>query len=470
MLLLTSLPPELIHHICSHLSTQDLTSLSETCVKMYTQATDPVLWENSFQLVPSYLVNEDPELFMKILNLKRFTRMRKIFLELSPSLGNELISMLFNSLMHKKNLEAVYFGECSLLSVPSDILSSFLKGIASVTFDFGTKVNDEQMQSFFNSLEEGSKVKSMYLEELNLTSIDPNTFAKAVNSLKEFSSYYIDYTDEQVNRMFEEMAEDTNLEQLVFHHKHVHYVDAQVLAKAFNNLTDLTVNLSDLPFSNDQVGEIFRQMSQKSKLEKLEVLTYSYPDLWDFSFIPPKVLAEAVKNLHELYMTDIVFSTYQICLMLEAFAKIDRKVILDLGCCDISELSLELLEEVVEKLEPNGFSRKLRYRILQLCEESVKQLKCKLNEVDIEHREVIEEIRTVRKEGKLMRMAALKSKGFTFLLQPGVSKFYQKTKYSSRCSFLKYSRYLRNPTFWRTLKLKKHARDCKMIRNIMLVI
>jgi len=466
MLLITSLPPELLQHICSHLSTQDLTSLSETCVMMYTRATDPALWENAFQLVPSYLVNEDPELFIKILNLRRFTRIRRIFLEISQSLGDEHISVLFNSLMQKKHLKAVYFGECSLLSVPTNILTSFLTGIASVTFDFGTKVNDEQMQSLFNSLEEGSKVKSMYFEELNLTSIEPNTFAKAVNSLKEFSSYYIDYTDEQVNKMFEEMAKDTNLEKLVFHHKHVDFVHPQVLAKAFNNLTDLTVNLSDLPFSNDQISQVFRLMSQKSKLEKLEVLTYSYPDLWDFSFIPPKDLAEAVKNLHELYMTDIVFSTSQICLMLETFARNDRKVILDLGCCDISEVSLELLEEVVEKLEPNGFSRKLRYRILQLCEESVKKLKCKLNEVDIEHREVIEEIRTVRKEGKRMRIAALKTKGFTFLLQPGVSKFYQKTKYSSRSSFLKYSRHLRNPTFWRTLKLKKHARDCKMIRNM----
>merc|ERR1719184_91478 len=118
------------------------------------------------------------------------------------------------------------------------MLTSFLKGIESVTFDFGTKVNDEQMRSLLSSLEEGSKVKSMYFEELNLTSIDPNSFAKAVNSLKEFSSYYIDYTNEQVNKMFEEMAEETNLEQLVFHHKHVDFVHPMVLAKAFNNRKD----------------------------------------------------------------------------------------------------------------------------------------------------------------------------------------------------------------------------------------
>jgi len=463
--LLTCLPSELLLKICSHLSMQDLSSLSGTCATLYSHATDPTLWEHAFQVVPSDLINEDPELYINILNLRRFNRMRRVHIEISPSLGGQHISALFGSLVKKKYLEEVIFGESFLCAVPADILIGFLKKIVSVTFDFGTKISNAQLKALFKSIEDGNKIRSLYLEELNLKSIEPKTFATAVNKLTEFTSYYIVYKDEQVKTMFVEMARSTSLQKLVFHHRSVDYVDPEILAKAFNNLTDLTVNLSDLPFSNHQITEIFRQMSSKTKLKKLEILTYSYPDLWDFSFLSPNILAKAVKNLQEVYMTDIVFSNAQIDYMFEALARNDQNVVLDLGHCDISQVSLELLEEVVEKLEPNSFVRKLKFRILQLCEENVNRLKCRLNEVDSEHREVIEDILSIRKEGKMMRFAALKAKGFIFLPQSGVSRFYQKTKYSSRCSFLRYSRHLKHPTFWRTLKLKNHVRDCKEIRK-----
>eukprot|EP00092_Neocalanus_flemingeri_P028051 GFUD01030454.1.p1 GENE.GFUD01030454.1~~GFUD01030454.1.p1 ORF type:complete len:372 (-),score=89.67 GFUD01030454.1:7-1122(-) len=366
--------------------------------------------------------------------------------------------------MKKKWLEDVKFGESFLCSVPPGKLTSFLKGISNVTFDFGCKLNSAQLQILFKSIADGNKIKTLYLEELNLKAIETKTFAKAVNNLCDFSSYYIAYRDEQVKEMFEEMAQTTRLEKMVFFHRSVEFVDSEILSKAFNNLEDLVVNLSDLPFSNDQINGIFKQMSMKTKLKKLEILTYQYPDLWDFSFISPNILAKAIKNLQEVYMTDIVFSNSQICNIFETLARNDGNVILDLGHCDISNVPQELLEEVVEKLEPNSFVRKIKLRILQLCEESVKQLKYRLEEVDSEHREVIEDIQNIRREGKRMRTAALKAKGFIFLPSHGVSVFYQKTKYSSRSSYLRYSRHLKHPTFWRHLKLKNHVNDCKMIR------
>jgi len=466
MMQVTDLPSELLLMICSNLSIQDLSSLSETCVKMYSHATDPILWEHAFQQVPSYLINEDPKHFLQLLNLKRFQRIRKIFLELTPSLDKKHTSELFDSLKRKTFLQEVIFGDCSLVCVPTDLLTSFLDQIPSVTFDFGTDVTEDQMQSLFKSIRNGNEVKRLYLEELNLRSIDAKTFARAVNSLNEFNSYYIEYTNEQVREMFDEMAEDTKLEKLVFHYRRVDFIDSIVLAKAFNNLTDLTVNLSDLPFTNDQIYQIFKQMSQNTKLEKLEILTFSYPDMWDFSFISPTVLADALKNLKEIYLADIVFSNPQICKIFEMLSTNEDKVVLDLGCCNLSDVPIELLEATSENLVLNSFARKLKYRIIQLYSESVQHLRSRLKATNDEHKKVVEEILVLRNENKQMNRAAIKAKGFILIPHPGVSKFYQKSIYSSRSSYLKYSRNLKKAVVCRTLKLRSHVEDCRKIRNM----
>jgi len=360
---ITSFPQEVLLEICSHLSKQDLISLSETCNTMYRIATDPTLalWENS--LIPSYMVNEDPEHFLK---LHRFKRIKKIFLELrSHMLSRKHISELFETLSQKEYIEEVYFsGKCNLRYVLSDALTNFLKKISSVIFEVGVRVTEDQVRSFLESIENGNNVKRLYLEEMNFTGIDAKLFARAVNRLKKFTSYYIECTDEQVKEMFVEMTENTTLEKMEFHHRHVEFIDADVLAKAFNNLNDLTTDL-DLPFTNDQICEMFKLMAQNTKLKKLEI---SYPDL---SFFPANILADAVRNLSEIYMTDIIFSNSQISLMFEVIARNDEKIALDLGSCNLSDIPLELLEEVVEKLKPNSFSRKLRDRIIQLQDENI---------------------------------------------------------------------------------------------------
>merc|ERR1712098_278397 len=123
------LQSELLLKICSNLSTQDLISLSQTCVRMYNHATDQTLWEHAFQRVPSYMMNEDPDLFIKLLNLMRFKRIRKIFLEWTPFIKQNHISELFCSLGQKTFLQEVYFRECHLMSVPTHILQNSKRDI-----------------------------------------------------------------------------------------------------------------------------------------------------------------------------------------------------------------------------------------------------------------------------------------------------------------------------------------------------
>jgi len=138
-------------------------------------------------------------------------------------------------------------------------------------------VTEAQVRSFFKSIKNGNRVKTLCLEEMSLRGIEAKTFAGAVNCLKEFSSVDLVYTDEQVKEMFVQMAENTTLEKMEFHHKHVQLIDADILAKAFNNLTDLTINLTDLPLTNNQIYKMFKLMAKKTKLEKLEILTDSIP-------------------------------------------------------------------------------------------------------------------------------------------------------------------------------------------------
>ena len=92
--------------------------------------------------------------------------------------------------------------------------------------------------------------------------------------------------------------------------------------------------------------------------------------------------------------------------MLEILAKNDEKIVLDLGCCNLSDVPLELLKEVFEKLEPNNFARKLQYRIVQLNSESaVNQLRNEIDEVFSEHRKVVEELRRIKKVKRPTRLA-----------------------------------------------------------------
>jgi len=398
---LERLPTEILVKVLECLGFQDLLKVSEVSKKLHSLATDPMLWK-SFE--PSdYL---QPEALLAILQLGRFSKLETLHLNqgkksLNAEIKNLQVVKIFQSIenLELKHLTIHHF---DLTSLDPSLLSRVLNDTECVSLNHCVDVSDEQMVRTVEEMTEKSKVKGLQVERRDFSRIESKSLCKAINSLENFYSLGCEYSNEQLDDIFEAMATDTNLKDLsLFAVNGLERVLPGTFAKAFNNLESIYIGH---PLTPGQLFCFFEQLSSsKSSLKKLLFMFKdSYQQL--LAFIPSDVLSKGLNKLDTVVMPNLMLTNTQMKEMLEGVARSSSCVkSLDLGKNNIPELGLDMLKNIVTKLDPNSFKLHLQGKILEIYENTLESLKKNLMEKWVRQAELQVESKRLKAKEKALK-------------------------------------------------------------------
>ena len=450
------LPAEIINSIMKNLGFKDLSNLSCVSRTFYHFSNDPWLWK-TFEL-PHHT---KPEALLAIVQLEKLRKLEKVHLcqgreEFVGEAHARTIAQIFEcfSNIELKHLTIQHF---DLTHLNPSLLSQVLNNIENIGLNHCIKITDEQINKLVEDISEYGIMKGLQVNEIDLSRVDPKSLSKAVNNLHDFYSIDSSYSQELLDELFTTMAINTNLKDLsLIGLEGLDKISPVTLANAFNNVEFLFI---DSTLSGEQLVCFFEQLARKTTLKKLHLdLSDSFLPLLDP--IPSDILCKGIQKLDTMVMPYMVLRTNQMRAILEGVVESNSKVRrLDLGDNVIpDEVCMEVLRSLMTKLQPNFFTcHHLQGKIFEKDLESLNQ-KLRAKEAEIAEKEA-ERIRLLKREVALREIQSLMMSALQ--IQKKLSNRYnkevkvqivRKSKFSSSYRFAAKSRIVKKSNF--AVKLK----------------
>jgi len=465
-----NLPTEILVKILDSLEFKDLLHVSEVSKKLHFLATDPLLWKD---YEPSEFI--EPDALLAILKLDRFRKLKTVHLcqekqsvdertsdKKGGTVENESLqdertsysknSDIFESLLNLqlKHLSIQHF---DLTSIDKSLLSRVINSTENVYLNHCVDISDNQIAVTIEDMVKEKKVKGLQIEKLDLSRIETTTLSRAINSLERFYSLRCNYTRQQLEDIFHTMAAGTNLRDFsIFAVNGLEKVLPETFAKAFNNLESVYIGHN---LAVEQLNCFFHELSRKSSLKKL---LFMFKDSYHhmLTHIPSEVLAKGLNSLDTVVMPYLRLTNNQMKDILEGMAKNSSCVkSLDLGDNIIPDVSLEVLKNVVTKLEPNSFKLHLQGKILEIYEKTLESLKRNLLEKEVKQAELLTESKRLREREKVLRYKLVQTQKLRRMTGRIQVTIWKKSKFSSSFRSSTRSKIHKKPKFVLKIKLLK---------------
>merc|ERR1719430_414573 len=195
--------------------------------------------------------------------------------------------------------------------------------------------------------------------------------------------------------------------------------------------------------------------SIKSSLKKLLFMFKdSYQQL--LAFIPSDVLSKGLNKLDTVVMPNLMLTNTQMKEVLEGVARSSSCVkSLDLGKNNIPELGLDMLKNIVTKLDPNSFKLHLQGKILEIYENTLESLKKNLMEKWVRQAELQVESKRLKAKEKALKSRLAQTRRLRNLSGRLNVRVWKKSKFSSFFRFSTKSRILKKTKIVLKVKLLK---------------
>jgi len=134
----------------------------------------------------------------------------------------------------------------------------------------GTSLTSEQCEALFLALNEGDKwLERLHISYCNLATIDPAHLAKVLSSLQEVAVMYSSLTPLQLRTLFLCIIQGSTLLKVDLSYNDLSSVDPDLLAEAINKLESVTMNRTCV--TSDQVTNILVQSLETTSLTELNI-------------------------------------------------------------------------------------------------------------------------------------------------------------------------------------------------------
>ena len=135
----------------------------------------------------------------------------------------------------------------------------------------GTQLTKQQLEAIFTAISTGtSQLRTLYLQNNNLSSVEPPLLARAVSSLENLNLSYTQLKRHQLETILTPLSvEAPCLKILNLRSSPMSSVEADLLARAVNNLEE--VNLSSCQLSKKQAEAILTESLMKTSLKRLDI-------------------------------------------------------------------------------------------------------------------------------------------------------------------------------------------------------
>ena len=189
----------------------------------------------------------------------------------------------------------------------------------------------------------GYKGTVLDMSENDMFDIDPELLAKVVTKLQKLEINCTELTLQQAAAIFTAVSEESTMIELDISDNDLSGVDPELLAKAVNNLTTLYIENTNLTLQ--QTEAILTAVSEGSKMIKLNIVENN------MSGVDPGLLAKAVANLETLDIGSTELTQQQATAILSGVSKGTKLTKLNISWNNLSGVDSELLAKAVANLE-----------------------------------------------------------------------------------------------------------------------
>ena len=397
----TTLPPEMIIKIFQQLCPRDLKNVVMVCKMWKMLAEDPSLWtwcqvaiQNTNDLkklslsrlkwIENVILTDCHPHSLNML-LKRFERLPK--LKMITGLSCENLTYVEPNLLARVVNKVEYAEWCFLTNITSEQAEIVFKQMSEKTellemkvinsnkklHSINTKVlasalnklevlwisdsiTASQTKELFSTMSNGTKLTVLCLCDINLSMTQATDLAKGVSRLKVLiflrvgnKPYDTDLSASQAIALFTIISKGTQLEVLQISTKQLPRIKASTLAKALNNLED--VSLNDSKITSEQVQAIFKVMSEDTKLKSLDSLRHN------LSMIPPSNFGKGLSRVETVSLRHCHLTKDQVIALFLAISSGSQLKVLDLSFNKLSSMEPYFLARGVNMVEQVNLTR-----------------------------------------------------------------------------------------------------------------
>jgi len=177
----------------------------------------------------------------------------------ASNLTNQQKQAFFAAMSKNCHLKRLDLSANNLSSVEPELFARVMTRLEDVNLCC-TDISNDQKQAFFVAMSENSKLKKLDLSCNNLSSVEPGLFARAMTRLEDVNLSYTDITDEQAQALFTALCRNSPLKALDLHKNNLSSVEPRLFARGMSRLVNVT--LCDTDITNQQKKALFSAISQ----------------------------------------------------------------------------------------------------------------------------------------------------------------------------------------------------------------
>ena len=298
------LPQEVILSIFQSLDFSDLNSVVQVCRHWRSIGVDPNLWK-TFKVLTMW-----PEDLETVLSVPRLSKIQHV--KISAWLADEHVETLKYA-----NLKILDISWSYLLDVNPKLLSEVVNDIEVVNAD-RANLSDEQWVEIFQRMSDSTRIKTLIIKSAeepledediitDLSHINPDVFAKAINKLEIVEISEASLTSEQLEVIIKYMDKNSNIKELGLADNDISKIDSEAVAKALNNLKKLDLSCTNLG-DQENPNIFFKQMVDSTKLQRLDLGFNTFKNQNNNTDLDSKLFARALNKIPNLRMIGVEMS------------------------------------------------------------------------------------------------------------------------------------------------------------------
>ena len=335
---ISNVEPRLLARVVCRLEEVDMRKTNITSEQVRTLFTILCHWSQlkSLNLSVNNLSTVDPAVLSTAVN-----RLEKLDLNMTK-MTSEQVQVLFTTMCQESQLKKLVISNNNLSTVEPEVLATAVNKLEEVGM-WKTHITSEQAQTLFAAIAEGSSLKKLRIGINNLSSIEPAVLIRAVRRLEEVGLYGTQITNEQAETVFAAIAEESPLKKLILGFDNLTTIEPAVLATAVCRLEE--VKMINANITSEQAITMFTAICQGSQLKRLHITNSN------LSTIEQGVLATAVNRMEEVTMKNTQLSTQHVSCILTQCVEDDTKLKkLVLRGIDMTGVDQDIIRQVKEKL------------------------------------------------------------------------------------------------------------------------
>jgi len=289
---MSELPFEIVEKVMCQVAPPDRLALRLVC-KFFAKVIEesPRCWFGIALNADAKMIDQVPEM-LKSPNM-RYVRQLKVVPYTTYDMVDTVDEKLIKAVVDHPGLTLLDLSRINLSEVDPELLAVAVNGVERVNL-YQTSLSNQQLDALFTGIIQGSKLRKLLIGDLGMEAVDPELLSRAVNKLQYVSLYWSLLTMEQKKAIFTAITVGTVLKSF----KMTEYIsfeeDPFLIARAVNKLEEVDLTYSTL--SQQELENVLQEsLKPDSKLRRLWLKRVSPIEQVDVE------LLHLVSNKLELY-------------------------------------------------------------------------------------------------------------------------------------------------------------------------